>query len=279
MVNLNGTLLDALPEPLQLAQRGLWYGDSLFETIRVFDKKIPLLVPHWERLSAGLRAMRYAVPAEWSAEFFRSEILRVAPANARVRLTVWRAPGGLYAPTDSVPQFLVTASALDSNRYERPTQGLSIGLCQSVRLPVDALSGLKAPNAPRYVAAALEARKQGWDDAVLLNGFDRVCEAVSSNIVWITGNRVVTPPRSEGPVTGVLRGLLPLLTARAGLRYTEQAARFDDLLTADELLLTNAVSGIRWVRTCEGKVFQHNQAARLQQALAEHVIALSSNFG
>lgn len=278
MINLNGSLLDTLPEPLQLVQRGLWYGDSLFETIRVFDGEIPLLSAHWQRLRTGLQTLRYAMPETWSAGFFRSEILRVAPANARVRLTVWRSPGGLYAPTDSAPQFLITASSLPSGRYEWSEQGLHMGLCRSVRLPVDTLSGLKAPNAPRYVAAALEAREQGWDDAVLLNGFERVCEAVSSNIVWITGQEVVTPPLSEGPVTGVLRGLLPLLTARVGLRYAEKTAQFDDLLAADELLLTNAVSGIRWVQVCEGKVFQHHKTARLQQALAEHFVINSANF-
>lgn len=279
MVNLNGTLLDALPAPLQLAQRGLWYGDGLFETIRVFGGKIPLLPQHWERLSAGLRAMRYAVPAGWSAVFFQKHILRMAPPNARVRLTVWRSPGGLYAPTDAAPQFLLTASVLDSDQFEWPEKGVSIGLCESVRLPVDALSGLKAPNAPRYVAAALEARERGWDDAVLLNGFDRVCEAVSSNIGWITDGTVVTPPLSEGPVTGVLRGLLPMLTARTGLRCVEKTARFDDLLAADEVLLTNAVSGIRWVRSCEGKVFQNTETARLHQALVAHIAEISDSLG
>ena len=279
MVNLNGTLLDTLPEPLQLAQRGLWYGDGLFETIRVFGGKIPLLPQHWARLSEGLRVMRYAVPAAWSAEFFQTEILRMAPANARVRLTVWRSPGGLYAPTDAAPHFLLTTSALDSSQFEWLEQGVSIGLCGSVRLPVDALAGLKAPNAPRYVAAAIEARERGWDDAVLLNGFDRVCEATSSNIVWITDGAVVTPPLSEGPVTGVLRGLLPLLTAHIGLRYVEKTARFDDLLHADEVLLTNAVRGIGWVQSCEGKVFKRTQTARLHQALVEHMAALTGGFG
>ncbi len=275
MVNLNGTLLDTLPEPLHFAQRGLWYGDGLFETIRVFGGQIPLLPQHWARLSAGLRVMRYAVPADWSAEFFQTEILRTVPANARVRLTVWRSPGGLYAPTDDTPQFLLTASALDSSQFEWPEQGVFIGLCDSVRLPVDSLAGLKAPNAPRYVAAAIEARERGWDDAVLLNGFDRVCETTSSNIAWITDGTVVTPPLSDGPVTGVLRGLLPLLTARAGLCYVEKTARFDDLLNADEVLLTNAVRGIRWVRSCEGKVFETTQTARLHQALVEHMADLA----
>lgn len=278
MVNLNGECLNNLPESLVLIQRGLYYGDSLFETLRVFRGRIPFLPRHWARLSEGLHRMRYTVPAHWSADFFQQEISRLAPSNARVRLTVWRSPGGFYAPVDDAPQFLLTAQELDSDRYEWNQRGLSIGCCQSVRLPVDALSGLKAPNAPRYVVAAQEARENGWDDVLLLNGLDHVCEATSSNIGWITGDRVSTPPLSEGPVTGVLRGMLPVLSTAAGLHYAEQAADLNTLLAADEVFLTNAIRGIQWVRSCEGKGFACNQTKRLHQALVDQMEGLTDVF-
>ena len=66
MFNLNARLVNELPEGLALAQRGLFYGDALFETLRVFGGRIPLLERHWMRLSNGLATMRYRVPADWS---------------------------------------------------------------------------------------------------------------------------------------------------------------------------------------------------------------------
>lgn len=271
MLNLNGILLDDWPPPLYDAQRALYYGDCLFETIRFFEGEAPLLPQHWARLSGAMRTWQYEVPTGWSAAFFEEEIRRVAPPNARVRLSVWRSPGGWYAPLHSSPHFLIAAQPLDCGQYEWLEEGLSVGLCRTVRLPTDGLSGWKGPNSPRYVAAALEARDRGWQDALLLNAADRVCEATSSNVAWIEGQCLYTPPLSEGPVTGVLRGLLPLLTERAGLRYAEQQAPPERLLQAEELLLTNALRGIRWVRSCEGKAYACTQAARLHQALEEHI--------
>ena len=277
-INFNSELLDHLPESLALAQRALYYGDSLFETIRVFNGRIPFMRLHWGRLSEGLQRMGYSVPTDWSADYFKHQIQRIAPANARVRWMVWRSPGGLYRPTDDTPQFLLTVQELDSSVFDWNTRGLSIGLCRSVRLPMDALSGLKAPNAFRYVAAMQEADAHGWDDAVLLNACDRLCEATSSNIFWIKNGTVCTPPLSEGPVTGVARGLLPGLTEAVGLRFEEQIAGFEVLLTADEVFLTNAVRGIQWVRSCEEKVYDGSQTNLLHQELVRYVDGFQAGF-
>ena len=101
MFNLNTQLVNELPEGLALAQRGFYYADFLFETIRVFEGKIPLIQAHWERLSGGLKMMRYQIPPAWSAAFFEKEIQKITPPNARVRLSVWIAVLTLmmvYAP-------------------------------------------------------------------------------------------------------------------------------------------------------------------------------------
>ncbi len=156
-VNLNGAVLETLPEHFVGAMRGLWYGDSLFETVRVYEGQMPFWPWHWERLQMGMNRMGYALPAEWTQSYVKEQIMNIAPEHARVRLTVWRSPGGLYAPLDHTPQFLVTAQSLKNAVFEWPPVGFSVFIGQSVRVPVDAYSGLKPLNAPRYVAAAREA--------------------------------------------------------------------------------------------------------------------------
>ncbi len=276
MFNLNARLVKELPEGLALAQRGLFYADALFETMRVFGGRIPLLERHWARLSRGLEMMRYRIPPDWSAAFFREQILRIAPANARVRLTVWRAPGGLYLPEQNEPQFLITAGALGSDVFEWDPVGLHVGLCESVRLPVDRLSGLKTLNAARYVAAAQEAQERGWDDAVLLNVYDRICEATGSNIFWFEGDTLCTPPLSEGCVTGVMRELLLALTLDTGNRVQEKPLTFVRLPDAGEVFLTNAVRGIRPVRKYEGKVFASHKTKFLHELTAGYLAKQNS---
>jgi len=264
MYNLNGTLLEQLPAELALVQRGLYYGDTLFESIRVLGGRLPLWSRHWSRLTAGLRLLDYQLPSEWSSDFFHSEILRILPdSNASVRLTVWRSPGGLYRPENNTPQYLVRANAHHADRYEWHPSGLIIGLSDSVRLPVDAFSGIKTLNAARYVAASLEAQRNGWDDAILLNAYQRVCEATSSNIFWWEGDALFTTPLSDGSVTGTFRDLLLTLTDRNKLNVTEKSIKIGSLLAADEVFLTNAVQGIRWVKQFGEKVFLNAKTIQL----------------
>ena len=267
-INFNTQLIADWPADMLAMQRGLYYGDALFESIRVFDGRIPLMPAHWERLSRGLIAMGYQIPAHWSADFFAKEILRAAYGNARVRLTIWRSPGGLYDPQDDTPQFLITAKELTSNAFDGYSEGLSVGLSEGVRLSVDSLSGLKTLNGARYVAAAKEARANGWDDAIILNCREQVCEATSSNIFWIANHQVCTVPLSDGPVTGILRDLLLRLLPASGYPVLEKSIHFEELLAADEVFFTNAVRGIRWVGHCEGKVFEHKHSGHFNYLLA-----------
>ncbi len=270
-VIMNAQVLDDLPAHVALLQRGLYYGDSLFESIRVFGGRIPLWEQHWARLSGGLRTMGYSLPVHWTGPYFKEQIQRLAPFHARVRLTVWRSPGGLYAPENNLPNFLLTAQALESGEYEWDAMGVCLGLCKSVRLPVDALSGLKALNAPRYVAAAQEAHTEGWDEAILLNMHDRVCETTGSNLFWLEDSVFCTPPLSEGCVTGTLRSLLLALMPEWGYAVREEAATFASLLQAEEVFLTNAVRGIQWVRICAGKKYNSLKTRGLHDRLVREM--------
>ncbi len=270
MFNLNSRLVKELPEGMGFVQRGLYYADSLFETIRVFQGRIPLMARHWARLSRGLGLMGYDVPADWSGAFFEQEILRIAPGNARVRLTVWRSSGGLFNPENNTPQFLIAAQALESDGYEWLPRGIRLGFCKSVRLPLDDYSGLKTLNAARYVAAAQEAEAKGMDDMVILNASGHVCETTNSNVFWLEEDTLCTPPLTDGCVTGVMRELLLALTNGGGYVIKEKSATFADLLAADEVFLTNAVRGIRWVRECEGKVFESSRTAAVYELLVSH---------
>jgi len=251
---LNGQVLKDIPEPLEQVQRALFYGDVLFETIRIFSGEMPLFAPHCERLSTGLSAMRISIPPEWDADFFRREILRIAPENARVRLSVWRSPGGRYVPINDSAQYLITAEKIDNDRFEWLDNGVNIGISHSVRLPVDDYSGFKTLNAPRYVMAACEAQNNGWDDALLLNMHGRVCEATSSNVFWWKNDTICTIPLSEGCVAGVFRSFLLGLVRRVGeCLVVEKAVTPEDLMAADEIFLTNAVRGIVPVRIFAGQ--------------------------
>ena len=271
MVNLNGQLLPVLPDSFALLQRAAFYGDGLFETLRAFKGQVPFWPLHWERFSNGLKVLGFEVPPHWTSDYFEKEILKTGSPNARIRLTVWRSPGGLYLPTDNTPQFLVTTEPLQSDVFEWLESGLEVCLCETVRLPLDSLSGIKMLNGARYVAAAREAHAKSSDDAILLNTQGRVCEATGSNILWLEGSLVFVPPPFDGQINGTLQKLLCTLLRAEGWEVQEKPAFVEDLLRADELLLTNAIRGIRWVRKFEGAEYGSVLAQQFNYILVKHL--------
>lgn len=272
-LNLNAQLLPHWPPALEQVQRALFYGDALFETCRVLDGHLPLWERHWARLSRGLALLGIELPDGWNAAFFRQEILRTAPPNARARLTVWRQAGGLYLPEQHRAEFLITCQPLDTNRFEWLEPGLELGLCQRVRLPLDDFSNLKTMNAARYAAAAREAREAGWQDGLLLNSRDRICEASASNIFWWEGERLLTVPLSEGCVAGVLREALLEFARTLALPVQEKSATFATLQAADEIFLTNAVRGIMPVRIFAGRKTSQEHTRKLHAAFSTALVS------
>ncbi len=273
MVNLNGQLLTALSDSFALLQRATFYGDGLFETVRAFEGQIPFWPLHWERFLNGLHVLGFDLPPLWMADYFENEIKKTSPRNARIRLTVWRSPGGLYFPTDNTPQFLVTTEPLQSGVFEWLESGLEVCLCETVRLPVDSLSGIKTLNGARYVAAAKEARAKGLDDAILLNAHGRVCEATGSNVIWLEGDIVFVPPSFDGQIKGTLEKLLCSLLRAEGWEVREKPALVEDILGADELFLTNAIRGISWVRKFEGAEYGCTGSKYFNDLLGNHLAA------
>ncbi|MCC7504483.1 MAG: aminotransferase class IV [Saprospiraceae bacterium] len=250
--NFNSQILYQLPPELETAQRAIYYGDGLFETIRMFDGQLPFLRQHLDRLFGGLNALGMLIPPSWTPDFFEREIRKLTSRSARIRLSVWRLPGGLYFPEHNDPVFLISSASLPEASFTWRQEGVRLGICETVRLPVDSFSSFKTLNAPRYVAAAREARGKGWDDGLLLNAFDRIAEATSSNLFWKESAEWYTPPLSEGCVAGTMRAHVAQLIRATGATLLEKPLLPDHLVRAQEIFLTNAIQGIVPVRIFAG---------------------------
>ncbi|MCC7465682.1 MAG: aminotransferase class IV [Saprospiraceae bacterium] len=255
MINLNGQILPGLPDQLLDIQRAAYYGDGVFETIRAFNGKIPFWDHHWARLMRGMLALEMEPPANWSSSFLTEEIRKTGIANSRIRLMVWREPGGLFMPESRLVHYLITVQPLDAPIFEWKKEGISTVFCSSIKLPVDELSGIKLLGGARYVKAAMESRRRGADDGLLFNTEHRICEAVSSNICWIKDAKLYYPPPGEGQVAGTTQEHLLALALENGWQVIARPCFRDDLLEADEILLTNAIQGLRWIRSLDGKTY------------------------
>jgi branched-chain amino acid aminotransferase len=261
----NGIPLTQVPSDLQVVHRAISYGDGLFETIRVHHGQAPLLHLHIERLMRGLTQMGFDLPSTWGVDFFDVEMSKLAPLHARVRITVWRSAGGLYLPENNQPQWLITAKDLIHPIWQWTNYPNKVGISAQVRLSMDSVSHLKAFNTPRYVIASIEAKKNDWDDIIILNSADRPCESASCNLFWWKDDICYTPPVSEGCVAGVMRHWLIKQQQQNSSWPTiiEQPATIEILHEADEVFLTNSIRGIVPVYEFDGHQKKTSQTRQL----------------
>lgn len=270
VINFNGERLESLPEPMAATLRATQYGDSLFETIRMFDGAMPFLEKHFARLKNGLSALGMKTPGHWDADWFENEIKKTVAGNARIRLMVYREPGGLYFPENNDIGFMITASPLPGSRFEWLEPPVLAGICEKVKLPVDDFSNLKTLNAPRYVQAAIEANSKGWDDGIILNQFNRICEATSSNIFWWDADGVLySPPLSEGCVAGTMREYLIEMVSKNSISVKETAAAPEILEQAAEVFFTNAIRGIVPVQLTGKPATKHLRSRELFELILQ----------
>ena len=252
-INFNGSLLEADTAVVPAQNRGLRYGDGLFETIKVIDERIVLEQLHFDRLFSGMKALRFDVPAWFTPGFLRDAILQLCRKNgvqsaARVRLNTFRKNGSLYEVLDLQPQFIIEANSLIVSQSASKNACI-IGVYKEARKGCDAFSQLKSNNYLPYVMAALHARQQGWNDCLVMNTEERVCDSTIANVFCIQKDGTIfTPPLTEGGVAGIMRRYLLQTLPSAGICIKELPITLSDLQQAEEIFLTNAIYGIRSVK-------------------------------
>lgn len=128
MINFNGELLENNALFLNEENRGLRYGDSLFESIRVVNGKIYFWEDHYLRLMASMRILRMEIPMNFTMEYLEEQILETIEASqlqnsaVRIRITVYRDNGGLYLPTTNNISYIIEAKALENPFYVHKTE-------------------------------------------------------------------------------------------------------------------------------------------------------------
>jgi branched-chain amino acid aminotransferase len=270
-INFNGKIISADQAIFNADNRAFKYIDGLFETIRIFNGKIPFLDYHFDRLEAGLLKLKYEIPEYFSVSFFTNEIQKLISekGNQRIRLTVFRAAGGFYTPTNNHPEFLIESTSLKDAFFKLNKKGLHVSLFDEFRLPQNFLSNLKTCNSLPYILAGIYCKKEGFDDCFLLNNSGNIAEAVNSNIFILKNDTLLTPSLSEACVAGTMRKIILEIAKADHFKIEETSIEVSDLEQANEIWLSNAIRGIMWVEKFNGIRFENKLAKRFVQLLNE----------
>jgi branched-chain amino acid aminotransferase len=267
-LNINGDLVEEKNAVIRADNRAFRYGDGIFETMKVVMGNILLKELHFERLFRGMQVLQIRVKGLINAKILEEQVLRTISKNrlsgpVRVRLTMYRGEGGLYEFAAADAGYIIQVWPLSSSNLLLNDNGQQLGLYEPVRKAMDTLSNLKSNNYLPYVMAALYTKENKLNDSIILNSEQRVCDSTVANVFWIRNETIYTPPLSEGCVAGVMRAnLLQTLPAK-GFNVQEKPAHVEELMEADELFLTNAVNGIRWVRQFKEKEYSCQLVAKI----------------
>lgn len=225
--------------------RGLLYGDGLFETLAVRGGRAVALELHWQRLAAGCLRLGLQCP---DSELLADEIATVCNeyANAVAKIIVTRGQGARgYAPSGcDQPLRIVAAYPWPENLAERQRLGIPVTL-SAHRLGDQAdLAGLKHLARLEQVMAARDLGSGEFTEALVCDTHGRLVEALSSNVFVAVRGRVLTPGLERCGVAGVMRGRVLTAARKLAIPAGESELPLTVLGSCDEMFLTNSIGGI-----------------------------------
>ena len=229
---------------LNLQNRGLAYGDGLFETIAVRGGRPSLLDAHLARLAQGCQ--RLHIPADIA--LIREEILRYASALdqgvAKLILTRGDSQRGYASAPAAAPRRILQAAPLPDYPEAHAEAGVRLYPCRTRLAEQPLLAGLKHLNRLEQVLARSEWSDSQHAEGLMRDTSGRLIEGVYSNLFLVSQGRLLTADLSRCGVAGVMRAELLDQAPKLGLAVDIRDLHMSDLESADEVFLCNSVYGV-----------------------------------
>jgi branched-chain amino acid aminotransferase len=271
--NYNGKTLKEHTAIIGADNRGLRYGDGLFETIPYKKGQLVFIDEHLARLWKGMQLMEFDIPKLFTPDLVQGEIMNLLKKNhhhfARVRLSVIRGNGGLYDVKNTAPSYIIQSWPLAENDPALNENGLQLCIYRDAKKSLDSFSNIKHNNYLPYFMGALSAKKQQCNDAIILNTDNRICDTTIANIFMIKDGAIYTPSLDEGCVAGIMRKFILQQLPETGYAVKETEISEEMLMDADEVFLTNSIHHLRWVAGIGNKKFTDLHTRKIYEALSK----------
>lgn len=273
MINFNGNIVGD-EHQISVNNRGYNYGDALFETIKTSYGKLLFWEDHYFRLMASMRILRMEIPMSFTMEFLEDQMKNTLIANdlstssARIKLIVHRNEGGFYLPQTNEVSYLISTRKIDEDFYILNNDIYEIDLFKDYYVTPDLLTTLKTNNKALHVVGSIYAKENNLNNCLLLNTNKQVVEALNGNVFIVKDNVIKTPPITDGCLKGVMRKqILELLPTLKEYTFEEESISPFELQKADELFLTNVITGIQSISKYRKKTYTSEVAKKLLQKL------------
>lgn len=250
-VFISGKLVIENKAKVSVRDRGFLYGDGLFETLRNYGGYIFMLDAHLERLFFSLRVLKYNLP--FDKEYIKDALRKTIDKNnlgkrdAYIKIIVTRGihSGELHFGGGYKPNLVIIADSLTPYPEVDYTEGINI-TTSSIRRPAmgSSLYCHKLLNYFENIFAKNEAHYNEAQEAVFLTRDHLVLEGASSNIFFVKGNIVYTPPLTQNILPGITRGVVIRICRENGIKVKQKKVHYHDIINADEIFKTSSIAGI-----------------------------------
>lgn len=272
-------LINGQPEDrIDARDRGLQYGDGLFETIAFRHQRLELLDGHLARLQLGCKRLNLSLNAT-DINAIKAELALITASldtDTVIKIILTRGVGGRgYQYAENTPVTRIISSHPLPEYPASYQQGVVVRLCHQRLALNPQLAGIKHLNRLEQVVARNEWRDHTVAEGLMLDSSDLLIEGTMSNILLFRKGRLLTPDLSQCGINGVMRGFLLDHARQQGWPVAETQLTLDDLLTADEALLCNSVIGIWPIRQLiehELKWPHGEMTQQLQQWLSQAIM-------
>lgn len=250
--SVNGRFSSIDEATVPINDRGLQFGDSVYEVFVAYGGRLWLEDEHYRRLEASLAAIGIVASLAQIRDWVSDTLHQSTLGEALVYLQVTRgvAPRGHLPPNKIEPTIIVTVRELRTLPAETHARGVSAMTTPETRW---ARRDVKTTNLLANTLAKREADDAGAFEALFVNADGTVNEGSSTNFFIAHGGEVITPPKTHAILPGVSRDTVVELARDEGYKVTERLVSRNELLAADEVFLTGTTTEVLGVVSIDGQ--------------------------
>lgn len=255
IVNINGEISPPEKACISIFDHGFLYGDSVYESFRTYGKRVILFDRNLTRLERAAQSISLEIP--WSADQLKFEVYRTIDAAANeaeslVRIIVTRGEGDITPDPGNCanPGIMIIVVPLNAPADNLYRDGIAIIFSNLKRDSY--IASIKTGNLIHQVLGTQEALSREAMEAIFLTPDGYVSDGTRSNIYFVLGNKVLTPPAEVGIIAGITRSLVLEIASEEDIKIWEKKFTPFEIRTAEEAFITSTTRGILPVTRIDG---------------------------
>ena len=268
-VFLNGKIIDAADAKVSVYDSGFLYGTGLFETMRAAGRTVFRLNDHIDRLFASAEKLGIIIGGD--KKYIYDAVMNTLDANnlkeARLKLTVTN--GSFGDGDEPTPTVVVTAEEFVAYPDEYYQKGVRVSLTDYRQNPADPMTGHKTICYNSRLLALKRAHQKNTAEALWFTTDNKLAEGCVSNVFIVKDGKVYTTRLDTPVLAGIARKTVCEIAIENNIELREQDIYINDLLSADEVFITNVIMGVLPVVAVEAHTVGDGKVGQLTQSFLE----------